>query len=1083
LSGVLGEKIMGKNLGEKVFRTLIILTIFSFFTPRHVIADCYYADPEITTSGNSTWEKPILKLVADVKNQRFIVTKIDGLSFGWGNMYLIAGSYGSDAIKKCETCVHDSSRVSQGNSEILLYDNFDKWGSTYPKLFYVRFETDVYDGIYTDPECNNSDGEGSCAWVGPIIIDYCCGFDGPQLYDPANNTAKIFVDVNFQWSPVSCNGVFADIYRIQVATNIDSLSKGKESDCNECEINDTTSSTRYFKTLSKCDNKYYWHVRGGKQDIGQGGSWSETWNFTTECSRDSDGDGDGVVDEKDACPKNPNKWANPGQCGCDKADTDSDSDGIADCNDNCPYDRNKQNPGQCGCGIEDIDSDWDGTANCNDHCPDESGPISNDGCPVIPCKDNDKDGYGIGESCQKIDCDDNDKTKYPGAPEICDGKDNQCEGDSGYNVPDEGYDVGAPCSKGVGECKRTGSKMCKSDHSGTECKVDEGTPSDEICDKKDNNCDGYIDEGINCPIFNWKLPFNTKEDETKQDETWYCTCGYGCGLHSGDFYYSLDFDKDRTENKYPVLAIESGEVSFVDESGGFGYVVKIKHGSDYESVYAHLYDKENPYVKVGDWVSQGTQIGRMWKSGCEKDGCGSHIHLMLYYKDKKASSPESRPEPMSGYADFIERCGKDYDCKKEKNSCYISDNKLLDLGGDTGIPTFSIDPILWEVESEINIPVEKIFTILNTGTALLKIPSMYLEGMNNDQFMIISGENNISLEPDESAGITIRFLPTTEGIKQAILVFENNDPGDNPKKINITGKGIVKKDNCINVYQGLVSWWTFDNSSNDILGVNNASESNAINFVPGKVDNGVAFGNDGYIYIPHSDTLENQQFTIEGWMRPDGPGPNDDEFGNNIITKLISGSEVTVVLNWRATPDYRFLFMFGHQNSNELIWSKNQFPPGEFYHIAATYDGNIFKLIINGELEGQVELSTPIIYNDTQWVIGSGITREGNIYYRTWNGIIDEIAIYNRALSQSEIQSIFNANGAGKCKEKRDRCERCYGDINGDCNINVGDQRKVSNAIIDQEYYEIMDLNNDGEINIGDLRPLSNMIIDQKLCE
>jgi hypothetical protein len=125
-------------------------------------------------------------------------------------------------------------------------------------------------------------------------------------------------------------------------------------------------------------------------------------------------------------------------------------------------------------------------------------------CPVW-FKDKDKDGYTDGTtkvSCTKPsdeyvssatagDCNDADSSMNPGRTEICDGKDNNCNGQ-----PDEGFNVGQSCTVGVGECARTGQYVCKADGTGTECNATPGTPTPEVCDGLDNNCNGIIDDGV-----------------------------------------------------------------------------------------------------------------------------------------------------------------------------------------------------------------------------------------------------------------------------------------------------------------------------------------------------------------------------------------------------------------------------------------------------------------------------------------------------------------------------------------------------------------------------------------------------------
>jgi hypothetical protein len=84
------------------------------------------------------------------------------------------------------------------------------------------------------------------------------------------------------------------------------------------------------------------------------------------------------------------------------------------------------------------------------------------------------------------DCDDRDFTAYPGAPEVCDGRDNDCD-----TAVDEGIG-GDPCATGqLGPCA-AGTRQCQG---GALVCLPNAAPAPELCNLVDDDCDGVTDDG------------------------------------------------------------------------------------------------------------------------------------------------------------------------------------------------------------------------------------------------------------------------------------------------------------------------------------------------------------------------------------------------------------------------------------------------------------------------------------------------------------------------------------------------------------------------------------------------------------
>ena len=210
-----------------------------------------------------------------------------------------------------------------------------------------------------------------------------------------------------------------------------------------------------------------------------------------------------------------------------------------------------------------------------------------------------------------------------------------------------------------------------------------------------------------------------------------------------------------------------------------------------------------------------------------------------------------------------------------------------------------------------------------------------------------------------------------------------------------------------------MSWWPAEGNANDIIGTNNGTMFNGVTFTNGEV--GLAFSFTGgannaphpYIDVPYSSTLAPNNYTIEVWLEPNGQPVNNE----NQDFVFGQGSGVCQLVVRTGTTGLYVALQFSSGGSFPAVASTNQIPLGQFSHVAGTWDGTTLKLYINGTLNNA---STPgLTPSDSHADFNIGGVSNAQFF----NGAIDEISYYSRALSIAEIQSIYNAGSGGKCTQ------------------------------------------------------------------
>jgi hypothetical protein len=206
---------------------------------------------------------------------------------------------------------------------------------------------------------------------------------------------------------------------------------------------------------------------------------------------------------------------------------------------------------------------------------------------------------------------------------------------------------------------------------------------------------------------------------------------------------------------------------------------------------------------------------------------------------------------------------------------------------------------------------------------------------------------------------------------------------------------------------GLVSWWPGEGNATDIVGTNDGALFGGATFGSGFVNQSFIFnGIDDYMDI--GQPLLESAGTVDFWVKRNGPltGSSDVFFG-------AVGPNVQRTPTLFVRPGGTLLWEFNNitvQNTGVLI------DVGQWYHLAMTWDftGGVADLGIwvNGVLADSVSGATAP--TDFQANVLVGAYQDLGGVNQHANALIDELDVFNRALTAAEIQAIFVAGAAGK---------------------------------------------------------------------
>ncbi len=204
---------------------------------------------------------------------------------------------------------------------------------------------------------------------------------------------------------------------------------------------------------------------------------------------------------------------------------------------------------------------------------------------------------------------------------------------------------------------------------------------------------------------------------------------------------------------------------------------------------------------------------------------------------------------------------------------------------------------------------------------------------------------------------------------------------------------------------GLVGWWPGDGNANDIASGNNGVLTLGVTFAAGEVGQAFSFdGNVQGVSVGNPAGLQLQDFTIEAWVQRASAAQTSSTQGGGVIFGYGAGGYAL------GLSDNGQLFL-GQPGATSSVGASSMITDTNWHHLAVTKVGTTVVFYADG-----IAYSAPPIDATFSFTTPAGIGSLGGTFNNSFLGLIDEVSVYNRALAASEIQGIYNAGSAGKCR-------------------------------------------------------------------
>jgi hypothetical protein len=236
---------------------------------------------------------------------------------------------------------------------------------------------------------------------------------------------------------------------------------------------------------------------------------------------------------------------------------------------------------------------------------------------------------------------------------------------------------------------------------------------------------------------------------------------------------------------------------------------------------------------------------------------------------------------------------------------------------------------------------------------------------------------------------------------------------------------------CFPPPAGLLHWFRGDGNANDLQGGKNGTLGGTVTFPAGKAGQAFSFNDTGGATYPTLNV--GNAYTVDFWIRPTGdPGARREVIANNTFSQ-----------NFGLIVSVYNSIAYSHNASDIVSSPQGSVPQDVFTHVTLTYDGQVNRLYVNGNLFATSAVHTETFNNPLK--LGEFIQYIGN---NRFIGQLDEVKIFNRALTQAEIRGIFNADASSVCFIGNGVADKTLGNISTRMPVLTGENVLIGGIIV-----------------------------------